>query len=217
MLKATETPDTDPIPPECRATVERIQRALDGEVSADALGDPHAVVCAACQDRVRAARVLMSVLATPPEPVAVPVGFADRVLVAVAAERRAETRRAGKAGAERRVWPGGWCWPRRSSSACSTSLPDNTRRTTLLCRGRSKLLSRSKLRQLRTRSLAPTPDPAPAPRPIRIGDEFAKAEQAAPRRAEAAGRIGRRCAEALSTCSPTRSRAKARRRTRWPW
>jgi hypothetical protein len=93
MLKVYDSPD-EPVPPECRATVDALQRLLDGDVSADALGaDPHANACAACRERVRAARVLLSVLAAPAEPVAVPEGFADRVVTAMWAERHTRTRR----------------------------------------------------------------------------------------------------------------------------
>ncbi len=91
-MKVYETPDDEPIPPECRATVARIQSALDGD--ADALAtDAHATACAACRERVRAARVLLSVLATPAEPVAVPTGFADRVVKAMWEDRHVRTRR----------------------------------------------------------------------------------------------------------------------------
>src|SRR5205809_603365 len=98
------TADTAPVPPECRATVERLQRALDGELNIGAVeGGAHATVCAACRERVRAARVLLSVLALPPEPVAVPAGFADRVLAAVAADRTAEPRRGERKGNAGRI------------------------------------------------------------------------------------------------------------------
>lgn len=91
-MKVYETPDDEPVPPECRATVARIQSALDGD--ADALAaDPHATACAACRERVRAARVLLAVLAMPAEPVAVPAGFADRVVKAMWADRHVRTRR----------------------------------------------------------------------------------------------------------------------------
>ena len=82
--------DDRPVPPECRATADRLQLALDGDALFDDT-DTHAVACLACRDRVRAARVLLAMLATP-EPVAVPAGFSARVLTAVAADRRVQTR-----------------------------------------------------------------------------------------------------------------------------
>ncbi len=91
-MKVYETPDDEPVPPECRATVARIQSALDGD--ADTLAaDLHPTACAACRERVRAARVLLSVLATPAEPVAVPAGFADRVVKAMWEDKHVRTRR----------------------------------------------------------------------------------------------------------------------------
>ena len=84
----------DPVPPECRATVARIQSVLDGDTAPEALDrDTHATACATCRERVRAARVLLSVLAMPSEPVAVPADFADRVVKAMWADKHVRTRR----------------------------------------------------------------------------------------------------------------------------
>lgn len=96
-----EEPDGDPVPPLCRATVESIQRALDGTATPDVFdADAHAGTCPTCRERLRAARGLLSVLALPPESVAVPAGFADRVLATVEGDRRVHTRsRAYKAAA----------------------------------------------------------------------------------------------------------------------
>src|SRR5205814_302872 len=44
--------------------------------------DPHALVCATCRGRIRAARLLLAALAHP-EPVSLPPNFADRVLADV--------------------------------------------------------------------------------------------------------------------------------------
>ena len=113
MLKTYQTPEDEPVPPECRTTVDRIQTALDG-AGTDALdADPHATACAACRERVRAARVLLCVLAMPSEPVAVPEGFADRVVEAMKTERYARIRRRSYAARSRRslrlsCWPAGW-------------------------------------------------------------------------------------------------------------
>jgi hypothetical protein len=97
MLKTYETPENEPVPPECRATVDRIQNALDG--NGDSLDtDSHATACLACRERVRAARMLLSVLAMPSEPTAVPAGFADRVVEAMKAERYARIRRRSYVG-----------------------------------------------------------------------------------------------------------------------
>lgn len=78
MLNDSNEFDNEPIAPECRATVERIQNALDGTEPLPA--DGHAEACAACRERVRAARVLLAVLAQPPEPEPVPAEFTARVM-----------------------------------------------------------------------------------------------------------------------------------------
>jgi len=178
MLKVTESPEDLPVPPECRATVEQIQRALDGVAETETLADdPHSVVCAACRERIRAARVLMSVLATPPEPVAVPAGFADRVLAAVAADRQAEPPRGYTRAARVTGWAalaaaiivGMFYLAARQHPTSNTLVPgpvETAKPTEIAPAPREKPTP------------APVPNPAPAPRPIRIGDEFAKAGQA---------------------------------------
>ncbi|AWM39029.1 hypothetical protein GobsT_27020 [Gemmata obscuriglobus] len=83
--------DFDRVTPECRATVEAVQSLLDGEGPDPLDSDPHAGTCAACGERIRAARVLLAVLAARgPNPV--PVGFADRVMNRVRAAERAQFR-----------------------------------------------------------------------------------------------------------------------------
>ncbi|VTR96529.1 unnamed protein product [Gemmata massiliana] len=93
MQKPDDFTDAEPAALECRAAVNSIQCALDGDVSPDVLdADPHFGACVACRERLRAARVVLAVLATPSEPVTVPVGFADRVLHAVHEDRHTQTR-----------------------------------------------------------------------------------------------------------------------------
>src|SRR5262245_7554136 len=95
MLKAYDpSDDAEPVPPQCRATVELLQRVLDGDATADALdADPHTAACPTCRDRVHAARVLLSALTVPREPVAVPSSLTENILGAVTADRRARSRR----------------------------------------------------------------------------------------------------------------------------
>ncbi|MDY3560212.1 hypothetical protein R5W23_001437 [Gemmata sp. JC673] len=95
--------DFDRVAPECRATVEAVQSLLDGD-GPDALdSDPHAGACAACRERIRAARVLLAVFAVPSAPPRVPAGFADRVMnrlqVAERPQRRAPSRRVSRTAA----------------------------------------------------------------------------------------------------------------------
>jgi hypothetical protein len=183
MLTAHDSfDDADSVPPECRATVARIQNALDGAPSV--LGgvldaDPHSAACPACRERVRAARLLLAVLATPAEPVAVPAEFADRVVAAVAAD-------AADAA---------------DTTARRSHVRSRTYRTVAWLAIAAAVLigawfivnGGSKPNEVVQHPVPPapqgtpeppdqtpgqTPDPAPDPRPIRIGDEFAKAGQA---------------------------------------
>jgi hypothetical protein len=79
------------IPPECGPTLERIQSVLDRIHPASILAaDPHPATCAACRERVAAAKLM---LALEPVRVAPRPGFADAILANVAADRRARQRR----------------------------------------------------------------------------------------------------------------------------
>lgn len=166
MSNVPNTPDDDldPVPPQCRPTVDAVQRALDGEVSLPA--DAHASACAACRERVRAARVLLSVLAGPSEPVAVPVGFADRVLAAVRSEpvpRRVSRRGPAlvTAALAAAVLVGVWFLarptPQTTDDVVHIPPPAPV--------------------EVPPPKPAPTPE-APAPRPVRVGDALASTGQA---------------------------------------
>jgi hypothetical protein len=79
----------DRVRPECRATVDRLHLVMDGDLEAAALdADPHPSVCAACRDRIAAARLVLSVLAAP-EPVVLPAGMTDRIVAVVCADHAA--------------------------------------------------------------------------------------------------------------------------------
>ncbi|QDU22089.1 anti-sigma factor family protein [Urbifossiella limnaea] len=71
---------------DCDRVGSAIQAVLDGH-RPDFDADAHVLTCAACRARVAEARVLLAALAVPPEPIAVPPGFADGVLAAVRADR----------------------------------------------------------------------------------------------------------------------------------
>jgi hypothetical protein len=168
MLKAYETPEDEPVPPECCATVDRIQTALDG-ASAD-LGaldaDPHPATCPTCRERVRAARVLLSVLAAPAEPAPVPAGFADRVVKAAQADRHAQTRS--------RVY--------KVTALLALAAAVLVAVFAILYKPQPESMPVPK-ETVQTPEVAPaprekTPNPAPEPRPLNLGNEFAKAGQA---------------------------------------
>ena len=141
------------VPPECRPTVDRLQRVLDGDLSADVLdADPHRAACPACRERVAAARLLVSVLAKPAD--AAPPGLADRILEGVRADRRARSRRrafavAGGLAVAAAVALVVWLrWPGDTGPA-----PD----------------------VVHVEPKPQQPERGPEPRPVRIGDEFSKA------------------------------------------
>lgn len=165
MLKPYETPEAEPVPLECRATVDRIQTALDG-AGTDALDtDPHAATCPACRERVRAARVLLSVLATPAQPVAVPAGFAERVVRAAQVDRQAQTRS--------RVY--------RTTAWLALAAAVLVAAFAILYKPQEPSHD-TPIETVKPLEVAPAPrektPAAPEPRPLNIGNEFAKAGQA---------------------------------------
>jgi hypothetical protein len=155
-------------PPECAPTVARVQAALDGTVTPEALAaDPHLSQCADCRARAHGMRLLLATLAAPKPAVAVPAGFADRVLAALAADRPAPAaRRFPKVAAllalAAAVLLGVWFIARPTPPA-----------------------DQKPAEVVKQPAPAPAPEPpevAPAPRakalPVRIGAEVAKAGQA---------------------------------------
>jgi hypothetical protein len=149
-----QLPPDELVPPACRPTVERLQGVLDGDLPSAALdADPHAAACAACRERVAAARLLASVLAAPAEATPAPPGLTDRILEAVRADRRAGARRAfalaGGLAVAAAVALVVWLrWPNDATPA-----PDI----------------------VNVEPGTPGPEPGPEPRPVRIGEEFSKA------------------------------------------
>lgn len=171
MLTVPEPLENEPVAPQCRATVERVQLVLDGAAAADLVeNDPHATVCAACRDRLRAVRVLLSALALPGEPVAAPAGFAERALLAVAADRRAQARgRVYKAAAAvlalaAAVLVGVWFIAKPAAqNEVVVASPQPQPAPEVAPEKRDQ---------------APNAPPAPEPRPIRVADALANTGQA---------------------------------------
>ncbi|HUR54626.1 MAG TPA: hypothetical protein VMZ71_10875 [Gemmataceae bacterium] len=148
------TPQPEITPPECGPTVERLQAALDAGDVRELPADPHALVCATCRGRIRAARLLLAALANP-EPVALPPNFADRVLADVRPATRSRNWRvvvAGAMGLAAAVLVAVW------TTGKLTPPSDEL-----------------KLIELVGHVPAPT---APPPKPLRISDEIARAGQA---------------------------------------
>ncbi|HEX4607753.1 MAG TPA: hypothetical protein VH092_06045 [Urbifossiella sp.] len=149
-------------PPACGPTLAAVQAVLDGaRPVADLDAGPHAAGCPACRARVAEARVLLTALALPAEPIVVPAGFAAGVLSAVRTDRRARTRRtrmvsigAGLAVAAT-VLIAVWVANR------PTGTPDVVQQTP----GPKPIPT-------------PRPEPAPPPRPVRVSAELAKAGDA---------------------------------------
>lgn len=165
MRAPDHPPDAELTPPACRATVAGIQRALDGQPAADALdADPHAGACVSCRARLRAARVLLAVLATPAEQASARAGFADRVLDAVQADRRAGVFRRRLTGAA-----GAFALAAAVLVAAFAVVGPTPAPGPLPPRETAKPVEVVP---------EPRPNPVPEPRPIRVGDEFARATQA---------------------------------------
>ncbi|VTT99299.1 unnamed protein product [Gemmataceae bacterium] len=159
----------DRVGPDCRATVSRLQLVMDGDLIAAALdADPHPGVCSACRDRVAAARLVLSVLATP-EPVTLPAGMTDRIVDALCADHVAE-----KEQRFRRI--------RRRAYAGALGVPAALAASVALIGWLNPPAPQPKPpRHDMLPFVKPEPDVAPPPRavaqlkPMRIGDELSKA------------------------------------------
>jgi hypothetical protein len=80
--------------PACRATLETLQRVLDGEANWPTLDDDaHLPACPACRERIRAAQLIISTLRPHPgATTALPSHLRERILDRVNADRRARLR-----------------------------------------------------------------------------------------------------------------------------
>jgi hypothetical protein len=116
--------------------------------------DPHAAECPTCHDRIRAARLLLAVLAAPPATVPFPAGLTESILAGVRTDRRARSRRRILIAA------GGFAAAAAVVLAVWLGRPGEAPRPPIVP-------SHETVRQ--------EPEPAPAPRPARIGPELAKA------------------------------------------
>jgi hypothetical protein len=161
----TPTDPFDParlVSPVCRPTVERLQAVLDGELPADALdADPHPTVCAACRERIAAARMLISVLATA-APTPVPTGMNERILRAVTEDRYSRIRRRAY------VYSGGAALAIAATILLVGWLTNSPNPLPVPVLPYSPDIAKG---------LPTAPEPRPA-KPIRLGDEFSKAGNA---------------------------------------
>ncbi len=81
------------VPPACRATTDRIQRTLDGELAVDRWPlDAHIGECGDCRERIHAMRLLLAALAVPRPPITVPAGLSKSILASVHSDRRDRAR-----------------------------------------------------------------------------------------------------------------------------
>src|SRR5579883_265506 len=164
------------VPPECAATVDRVQAVLDGEAGVESLDvDSHPAVCPACRERVRAARVLLSVLTASREPVEVPGDFADRVVKVMWEDRHVRIRR--------RVYVAtAWLALAAAILIALYTLVNPDRPEPIVPLGPAEVVHKpneAPAPHAKQPEQPPAPAPAPAPhtRPIRISDEVAKAGQ----------------------------------------
>jgi hypothetical protein len=177
MMIMIRTPDFDAddrsLPPDCRQTVDRLQGVLDGEhPRTDLDTDSHPSSCPACRERIASAKLLLSVLSIPVEAPPLPCGLTDKIVAAILADRGAERR----THLSRRVFAlaGGLAiaagvflvvWLRWFGSNHQNHWSQNPE------------VANTKPTNPATNS-APEPHTAPTPRPVRLGDEFSKAEHA---------------------------------------
>jgi len=91
---ASESLDNNqPLPPLCRQTVDQLQCVLDGELPRTALdADPHPSSCPACRERIAAAKLLFSILSMPVNVAPLPIGLTDKIVASVLADRQVERR-----------------------------------------------------------------------------------------------------------------------------
>jgi hypothetical protein len=89
MNRPSEPSVTDIGEPECAQFHKLIQDVLDGSVTADHLEcTAHAKECVLCGERSRAARLLLSVFATPAPVVPAPASFSDSILNTIRIDRQ---------------------------------------------------------------------------------------------------------------------------------
>lgn len=145
------------VPPGCRSTVDRLQLVLDGVLPAGALhAEPHTLTCAACRERIAAARLLLSVFTVPAES-SFPSGMTNSILAAVREDRHAQIRHRSYSLAA------------GFGAALVASL--------MLVAWFNKTPAQPEVPFL-PRPLPDMSHVAPEPRPVRIGDEFSKVGQA---------------------------------------
>lgn len=174
MMRHTDfNTDDRSLPPVCRQTVDRLQCVLDGEIPCSALdSDPHPLSCSACRERIAAAKLLISALSLPAEAIAVSRGLTDKIVASILDERKAEHRSyirrriltsvgglAIAAGVLITIWLR-WFDSSRQNELAQNPEAANTQQANS------------------PTNTPPEPHQAPAPRPVRLGEEFSKAEQA---------------------------------------
>lgn len=146
-----------PILPACQATVDRMQLVLDGELLAAVLdAESHTLDCAACRERIAAARLLLSVFTVPAES-SFPSGMTNGILSAVREDRYARIR--------------------RRSYSLAAGIGAALVASLMLIAWFNKTSPQPEVPFL-PRPLPDMSHVAPEPRPVRIGDEFSKVGQA---------------------------------------
>lgn len=147
--------------PACRATLEMLQRVLDGEVNWATLdSDAHLPACSACRERLRAAQLLSTALtAAPDATTAFPSHLTERILDRVNADRRGRRRfrwataAGGLAVAAAVLWAVGVFHH-------GPAAPDN-----------------AEVVQQSAPPAPPVPPPPAPPEPVRLSEQWAKASE----------------------------------------
>lgn len=151
------------LPESCRGTVAVLQRVLDADLSSTSLdSDAHASSCADCRERIAAARLMMMVLSTPAYKAS--ASAVPSILARVEAD-----------GVERRQAR------RRVLSGASLAIAASLVLAAWLAWGglMAGLTNRQSPELANTQPHSPNrTSTQPTPPPIRLGEEFAKAERA---------------------------------------
>jgi hypothetical protein len=159
------------VPPACRQSTVLLQRVCDNELPASSLDtDSHLAVCSVCRERIAAAKHVLAALSSPIDATTPQPNLTDKIVAAVLGNfeitcqtrlrRRVYTLSGGlaiAAGLLLAVW---YVWVRDGNRSAHES------ETVKAPAPRTEPIANSE------------PETTPVQRPVRLGDEFYKAEQA---------------------------------------
>jgi hypothetical protein len=177
LMLPTNDFNDDALPPVCRQTMEKLQGVMDGEIPVRELDHiDHALTCSVCRERIATTKLILSVLSERNHAPIAPVKT-ENILSAVLADRLAERNSrfrsrvlavAGSLAIAAGLLFALWLrWPGSPNQPIQVQpQPEMAKNASATPRVTIEPI------------LAPAPHEGPAPKAVRLGDEFAKAEQA---------------------------------------